>query len=72
MAKIPKDFDLIGKEAPKAESGDLPWDNPGIAASESPIPLTPGEKASNDTAELRSNKDQPKLKCGSGYYDGDC
>ena len=71
MAKIPLDLDVVYGKVPSAESGDNPFDNPGITPSEKDIKDTPGESESNDTSAMEVNKAQPYKSKGSGYC-GNC
>ena len=66
--KIPKNIDVVGKEAPACSKGTNPFDNPQIKPYESPIPDTPGEKAVNSTEPEAPSKGFPSgLTKGSGY-----
>lgn len=64
--KIKKDIDVSGDTAPSAQSGTLPWDNPGIQVPSS-IPMTEGETAVGKVTEHKTSKSQPIKKGGSGY-----
>lgn len=68
--KIPTDFDVVSQPAPSFEKGTNYQDNPGVQPSEKAIPMTPGEKATNDTTGLSYNKAQNFGKGGSGYTKG--
>ncbi len=68
--KVPKDYDVCGKDVIPPEKGDNFTDNPGIMPSITKIPLTPGESATNDTAGMETNKAQPFGPGGSGYTSG--
>jgi hypothetical protein len=63
--KISKAYDPR-EGAPDISKGTNPFDNPGITPSKS-IPMTPGEKASNDAKPHEHTKAQPFGKGGSGY-----
>lgn len=68
--KIPKDFDVVGKDPPNFDKGTNPFDNPQIQPSTGPVPETPGEKASNSTSPEMISKGQPfaeSRKGGAGY-----
>lgn len=65
--KIPKNFDVVGKDAPSFEKGDAYDKNPGIDPYEKAIPETAGEGASNDVNAFSFNKAQPFKEKGSGY-----
>lgn len=64
--QIPKNYDVVSKEAPT--SGTDPFANPQIKPSTSPVPDTPGEKATNVTTDERVTKKIPAGPKGAGYY----
>lgn len=65
--KVPKNYDVVGKDAISPEKGANFTENPGIQPGITKIAETPGEKATNDTAGAETNKGQPFGKGGSGY-----
>lgn len=65
--KIPKNYDVVARDAISPEKGANFTENDGIKPGISKIAETPGEKATNDTAGLEYNKGQPFGKGGSGY-----
>ena len=65
--KIPKNYDVVGKDAISPDKGLNFTENPGIDPSIKAVAMTPGEKATNDTAGLEYTKAQPYGKGGSGY-----
>ena len=67
--KISKHIDVCGGTPPSFEKGTGPFENPGIKPSESAIADTPGENASNNTAEESTNKAQPFKRKGSTAFD---
>lgn len=68
--KIPKNYDVVGKEPPNWDKGTNPMDNPQIEPRSS-IPDTPGEKTQNMTSVTEVTKGQPFGKGGSGYTNKD-
>lgn len=65
--KIPKNMDVVSKEAPAYNKGTNFFDNPQIEPHTSAIPDSPGEKAMNDTAAHSQTSKQPFGKGGTGY-----
>lgn len=63
---VKKDWDPTSDEV-NPTKGTNYQDNPGLAPSNSAIPETPGEKATNDAVALSYNKGQNFGKGGSGY-----
>lgn len=65
---IRKDFDVTSDAVPNVDKGARFDENPQLSVHDKAIPMTPGERAVNDTSpELVSNK-VPKMKSGGGYY----
>ncbi len=67
MSSIPKNYDVVGKDAISPDKGLNFTENPGIKPGISKIKDTPGENATNDTSAREINKGQPFGKGGSGY-----
>lgn len=67
MAKIPMNFDVVNKDAPKADSGDNFFSNPQLDAHESPIPEGNDWKSTNSTSPETMSKAQPFKDKGAGY-----
>lgn len=65
--KIPKNFDVVAKEAPSFSKGTSMENYKGIQPSESNIKDTPGENATNETSAHSMSKGHPFGKGGSGY-----
>lgn len=66
--KIPYNKDTVNDEAPSADRGTGPFDNPGIQPYESAVPETAGEKLLNPTTPDEYTKNPPyKPEKYSGY-----
>ena len=67
MSSINKNFDVVGKEAPSPDAGANFFENEQIKPVTKPIPLTPGEKATNQTTPEVMGGPVPSYPKGAGY-----
>lgn len=68
--RIPRDYNVVDRDVIDPAKGTAYDANPGITPSIKAVSDTPGEKATNETSMMETNKGQPFGKGGSGYTGG--